>query len=156
MTDLIGRPSRPVDPRRAAATSPASTDPSRRYGTLAGRASLYVVGTGLALVGAHAVGIPTPPCPLRASTGFPCPFCGLTHVARELLTGHVAVVARHDPAALVLAAVVGVAVLAQLAALARRTTGPVVMTSRVAGGVVLVVLAVHWLTTIVTGGMFAA
>lgn len=128
---------------------------TRPYGTLAGRASLFTLGTGLALVAAHAVSIPTPPCPLRWATGFPCPFCGFTHVARELLTGQFAVVARHDPAGLVFAALVGVAVVAQLVAVSRRTRGPAFMTSRVAGIVVLVVLAAHWATTIVTGGMLS-
>ncbi|HET8929573.1 MAG TPA: DUF2752 domain-containing protein [Acidimicrobiales bacterium] len=128
---------------------------ARPYGTLAGRASLFVVGTGLALVAAHAVSIPTPPCPLRTATGFPCPFCGCTHIARELLSGGVAEVARHDPAGLVFAALVGVAVIAQLMAISRRIRGPAFMTSRVAGIGVLGVLAAHWATTIVTGGMLS-
>ncbi len=126
------------------------------YGTLAGRAALGVTGVGLALVAAHAVSIPTPPCPLRAATGFPCPFCGCTHIARELLTGGIGEVARHDPAGLVFAALVGVAVVAQFVAMVRRTQGPAFLTSRVAAVVLVVVLAAHWGTTIVTGGMLTA
>lgn len=131
------------------------TDATRHYGTLAGRASLFVAGTGLALVAAHAVSIPTPPCPLRWATGFPCPFCGCTHIARELVTGHVGVVAANDPAGLVFAALVGVAVVAQLVALARRSRGPALLETRLAAIVLVVVLAAHWGTTIVTGGMLS-
>lgn len=154
MTDLSQRPEDPtgsLDPS-IDGRAPGST-PS--YGTLAGRASLIVAGVGLTLVAAHAVSIPTPPCPLRWATGFPCPFCGCTHIARELLTGGVGVVASHDPAGLVFAALVGIAVIAQLVALARRSRGPAFLETRFAAVVLVVVLAAHWATTIVTGGMLS-
>ncbi|MBS1848173.1 MAG: DUF2752 domain-containing protein [Actinobacteria bacterium] len=122
-------------------------------GTFAGRSAVLVVGIGVGLVGVHAVGIPTPPCPLRAATGFPCPLCGMTHVARGVLTGNVALVARHDPAGLALALFAGVAVAAQLWAMARGESGPGFMTSRATWIVVAAVLAAHWVTTIFTGGM---
>ena len=127
-----------------------------QFGSMAGRAAVAVAGLGLGLVAAHAVSIPTPPCPLRSATNFPCPFCGMTHVARNLIEGHVGLVARHDPAGLVLAAALGVVVVAQVTAMIRRTDGPAFMSSRTLGIVLLVVLAAHWGTTIVTGGMLTA
>lgn len=142
--------------REPASSAAPDGEPARPYGTLAGRASLFVVGTGLAFVGARAASLPLPPCPLRAATGFPCPFCGFTHAGHSLVTGQIADVARVDPAALVFAALVGVAVLLQLVAVARRSRGPAFLTSRAAWVVVAVVLAAHWATTIVTGGMLDA
>lgn len=156
MTDVIHHQDNTSGTPGPVPTAVGELHPERTYGTFAGRASLYVAGTGLALVAVHAVGIPTPPCPLRWSTGFPCPFCGLTHVARALLTGHAGVVLGNDPAGLVLAVILAVAVLSQILSMVRRTTGPALLRSRTAGIVAAVVLAAHWGTTIVTGGMLTA
>jgi hypothetical protein len=152
-TGGVGRSVDVVAMRPGSSSTPV--EPSRPHGTLAGRASLFVAGAGLTLVAAHAVSIPTPPCPLRWATGFPCPFCGCTHIARELVSGHVGVVAANDPAGLVFAALVGVAVVAQLVALTRRSQGPAFLETRTAAVVLVAVLAAHWVTTIVTGGMLS-
>lgn len=153
MTDLIEGPDIGGESTR---TVPWAPDPPRSrfsYGTLVGRIVLPMSALGVGLVTVHALGIPTPACPLRSATGFPCPFCGLTHVARDVLTGQIATVARHDPAGLLLAAIAGVAVVAQVVAMVRRSDGPAFMTERIALVVIVAVLAAHWVTTIITGGM---
>lgn len=161
VTELIDHPD-PTESGSPAPTGPVSdpraptTTERASSGTLAGRVALFVAGIGSGLVAAHAVGLPTPACPLRSMTGFPCPFCGMTHLARDLFGGKFGIVVRNDPAGLVLAVILAVAVAAQIWALARRRRGPVFMTWRTAGLVVLGVLAVHWLTTIFTGGMLTA
>ncbi len=159
MTDLLERPDPPrsssVGSGPAAPPVPEPVGAWGRFsqGTIAGRSAVLLGGIGLGLVGMHALGLPTPPCPLRSATNFPCPFCGLTHLARDLLTGHLGLVASRDPAGFVLAVALVVAVVAQLFAVVRKTDGPKFMTSRVLGSLVLVALAVHWGTTIVTGGL---
>lgn len=125
------------------------------YGSTAGRAALITSVVGLGLVAGHAASLPIPSCPLRSMTGIPCPFCGLTHCARLVVRGDLGVIAGHDPAALALTVLLAVAVITQLVAIVRRRTGPAFMSSRVLGVVVLVVLAAHWATTIVTGGLVA-
>ncbi len=150
MTDLDERPGPPAAPPAPGAVDAGTETPG--VGSLAGRGALLVSGIGLGLVGAHAIGVPIPGCPLRTATGFPCPFCGLTRVARHVVTGEVGAVASVDPAALVLAGMLAVAVIVQVVAMTRRRPGPVIMTTLVAGVAVLAVLGVHWVTTIVTGG----
>lgn len=74
----------------------------------AGAAALGAAG----LLGASAAGGLT--CAFAATTGLPCPFCGLTHGVAELGAGHVqTAVALHPlaPLAVLLAAAVPVALL---------------------------------------------
>ena len=79
---------------------------------------LSVATSGTAALGAAGVlsasfvGLPT--CMLAATTGVPCPFCGLTHGVAELGAGHLATaVALHPlaPLAALLALTVPVALL---------------------------------------------
>src|SRR5690606_18544496 len=51
-----------------------------------GAAVAAVLGT--ALLALRATPIPTPPCPMRAVTGVPCPGCGMTRLADAVAHGH--------------------------------------------------------------------
>ncbi|MDX6677630.1 MAG: hypothetical protein QOE31_1682 [Solirubrobacteraceae bacterium] len=79
---------------------------------------LSVATSGTAALGAAGVlsagfvGLPT--CLLLATTGVPCPFCGLTHGVAELGAGHVATAVALHPLA-PLAALLAVAVPVALA-----------------------------------------
>lgn len=123
-----------------------------RYGT----AALATVAVGGALVvGRTAAGI-TLPCPLLALTGIPCPLCGTTTLATMVLRGELTDALTVDPA--------GVVVLATLALLAGihatggrsatlgrlRAVVPTIAMLGIAG------LAIHWLTTVVTGGALSS
>lgn len=51
------------------------------------RESLILVGAGIVHVGLNLAGLPGWVCPMRAATGIPCPGCGLTTAAVQLLHG---------------------------------------------------------------------
>lgn len=94
-------------------------------------------------------------CPLLASTGIPCPFCGITRLTDHLLHGDVALAVSTDPfgALLVvmlgLLAIVGVAVAFGRSSSFRRHQ---TITSLPVGGALLGALALHWTTTLLGGG----
>lgn len=154
MSQEVEQPRFAPQPEALAADHGASSQPEAS-GTFAGRVALLTAGVGAGLVGLHALGVPVPGCPLRATTGFPCPFCGLTTVARHLFTGEIGMVASADPAALALAVILAVTVVAQIVAMARRRRGPALFATPIFALGVLVVLAAHWATTILTGGILA-
>lgn len=125
---------------------------SRAHVVGAGAAS--AVGLGVALVAARTVGIHAPPCPFRAVTGIPCPGCGMTRLADAVAHGHLATAVTADAA--------GVALLVALAVLA----GVHLVRTRLLGGeparwmhrrwvpaLLVALVAVHWATTVVTGGL---
>jgi len=75
---------------------------------------LRVPGVALLATGALAAHLPGAwgmPCPLRATTGVPCPFCGLTTSVRDALGGRVGAAAAAAPLGIV---VIVVAVLVVL------------------------------------------
>jgi hypothetical protein len=79
------------------------------------RASRDVRVAGAALLGAAAVWplLPAHPplvCPLRATTGIPCPFCGMTRACVAAVHGHLAGSLAFNPAGVlvVVAAIVAV------------------------------------------------
>jgi hypothetical protein len=129
---------------------------SRRDGPAVGDPGPVAVGLGgigAALAVAGRLGLPRPVCPLRLLTGVPCPGCGFTHLADDLVGGHLATALRADPAAvaaaLALAVVAGVHVVARLRGRPSPTRGR-------AGAIYLVVgvlVAIHWATTVWTGGL---
>ena len=54
------------------------------------RESLILVGAGVFHLGLNLIGLPGWVCPIRAATGIPCPGCGLTTAAVQLLHGDIA------------------------------------------------------------------
>jgi len=136
----------PPDPDRAATRA-----------RVIGRASLTMVGAGAVLLAGRAVSLRLPPCPFRAATGIPCPGCGMTRLADAVAHGRIQQAVGGDAA--------GVAVLAVLAVLAGAYLVRVVigkgeppdwMRRRVLLGGIGALVLVHWVTTIVTGGLPSA
>lgn len=105
--------------------------PSLIRGSHAARGVPLAIATGLAacsagalLMGWSGVGTPTDTslilCPLRAATGIPCPFCGMTHGLLAVGDGDLHGALSHAPATpLVLALTVAILVAGPIA-LARR------------------------------------
>ncbi|HEY9291261.1 MAG TPA: DUF2752 domain-containing protein [Microlunatus sp.] len=59
------------------------------------------VAAGLALSGIYrttGIGVP---CPIRAFTGWQCPFCGATRMGAELMQGHLSAAFDYNPAVLI-------------------------------------------------------
>ncbi len=63
---------------------------ARSWALLSGVALLWTVARTMAPTGAGVDlhGYPLPACPLRALTGIPCPFCGITTGSSWLVRGH--------------------------------------------------------------------
>ena len=102
------------------------------------------------LLAGRLIGYQPSPCALLTHTGVPCPVCGLTRVAVQLLEGDVGAAVQVDPIGIVLLAVVAVVAGAQLVALAgrpapwlRRRWVPLVLT---------ILLAARWAVTVAAGG----
>lgn len=73
------------------------------------RLALGLCGVAVVHLGSRACGIAGWPCPILTATGLPCPGCGLSRAAVELLGGHFAnAMARHAFAPV---AIVGIALL---------------------------------------------
>ena len=88
---------------------------------------LRVPGVALLAAGVLAAHLPGGwgvPCPLHATTGVPCPFCGLTTSVRDTLGGHVGAGVAAAPLGL---AVIVVAVLGALGLGPARLRIPLVM-----------------------------
>lgn len=90
------------------------------------------------------------PCPMLATTGVPCPACGMTRLADTVVHGRVLEAAATDPAGLLFLGVVAVLAAAFVVSRVRRL--PRLRAVRAAPLALLVLLAAHWATTLLTGG----
>ena len=105
-----------------------------------------VVGSVYPLILAHTGGHGLE-CPLRALTGVPCPFCGLTTATVALTHGHWAAAAATSPLAYLVAALtLGTApvLVARNAGLAAQPSAWSPATRKRVGYVVAVVVALSW------------
>lgn len=136
-----------------AVSPPAPAPPPvgvERRGSATGWLAAGVGGVGAALLAGRLIGYRPAPCALLTHAGVPCPVCGLTRVAVQLLEGDVGAAVRVDPIGIVLLAVVAVVAGAQLVALAgrpgpwlRRRWVPLVLT---------ILLAARWAVIVAAGG----
>jgi len=116
-----------------------------------GSAAASTAAIGGALLAGRAVGIHLPPCPFLHLTGLPCPFCGLTRLADALAHLHVGHALSTSPAGVLL--LVGVGVLAATfatTAIGRRPPPPW-LGSRAVLPTILVLVGLHWATSIAFG-----
>ena len=133
---------------------PPDPDRSLTRARTVGQGALTLVGIGAALLAGRAVDLHAPACPFRAATGVPCPGCGMTRLADAVAHGRVADAVTAD--------VAGVAILVSLVVLAgaylvrvvvQKADPPAWMRSPLLVVGLVALVAVHWATTIVTGGL---
>lgn len=133
----------PPDPR-------PGTDRARTVG----QSALGLVGIGAVLLAGRAVSLHAPACPFRSLTGVPCPGCGMTRLADTLAHGHIATAVRADAAGVALLGVIAVLALIYLVQVTiKKRTPPAWMSSAFVPAVLGALVAIHWITTIVTGGL---
>lgn len=123
-----------------------------------GQASLTALGLGAGILALRAVDVSLPPCPFRAVTGVPCPGCGMTRLADAVAHGHLTTAVTADAAGVaILAAIVVLAVVYGVVALKRRRGTPAELPGWMRAAALPIALgalvAIHWATTIVTGGL---
>lgn len=117
----------------------------------AGTAAVAAVGLGTVLLAGRAVGLHAPPCPFRALTGVPCPFCGITRLSDSLAHLRIGDALSTSPAGVLLIVGLAVVAIAFVAARARRRPPPGWLGSSRLVPVAIAVVAVHWATSIVFG-----
>ena len=74
---------------------------------------LRAAGAGMVAVAAVWPVLPVHPpfaCPLRAATGVPCPFCGMTRAVVALVHGHVAASLAFNPAGILVVLIAALAI----------------------------------------------
>lgn len=98
-------------------------------------------------------------CPLLATTGIPCPFCGITRLTDHLVHGDVALAVTTDPFGVLLVGLLGLLAVVGMLTIMRRSTGSPFAVASVrapVGGALLAALALHWTTTLLGGGFVDA
>lgn len=121
-----------------------------------GQTSVALVGIGAVLLAGRAVSVHLPACPLRAATGVPCPGCGMTRLADAVAHGRIGEAAGADVAGVaILAVLLVVAVTYLVRVIIGKGDPPAWMRSPLLVIGIGALVAIHWVTTIVTGGMTA-
>jgi hypothetical protein len=135
-------------------TPPDEADPADRRARMIGQMSLGLVGLGTVLIAGRAVSVHAPPCPLRALTGVPCPGCGMTRLADAVAHGRIGLAAGADIAGVAILGVMAVIAVSYLVRVVIRKDEPPgwMRSPLLLVGIVLLV-AIHWGTTLVTGGL---
>jgi hypothetical protein len=119
-----------------------------------GQSALGLVGLGGVLLAGRAVGVHAPACPFRSLTGVPCPGCGMTRLADAVVHGRIGEAAGADLAGVaILGVLLVVAVTYLVQVVIRKGEPPRWMRSPLLLAGLVALLAVHWATTIVTGGL---
>lgn len=146
MTSLTSRPAPPP--------AAAPPDAGERRARAVGQSALGLVGLGGVLLAGRAVGVHAPACPFRSLTGVPCPGCGMTRLADAVVHGRIGEAAGADLAGVaILGVLLVVAVTYLVQVVIRKGEPPRWMRSPLLLAGLVALLAVHWATTIVTGGL---
>ena len=133
---------------------PPEPEPGAERARVIGQSALTLVGLGTLLVAARAVSLHAPACPFRSATGIPCPGCGMTRLADAVAHGRWSAAASADAAGVALLAVLAVLAVAYLVQVViRKRQPPGWMRSAAVPAVLVALVAIHWITTIVTGGL---
>ncbi len=136
------------------APPPPDPDPDTTRARAVGQGALALVGIGAVLLAGRAVSIHAPACPLRTVTGVPCPGCGMTRLADAVVHGRITDAVRSDAAGVGLLAVLTfLAVTYLVRVVIRKDEPPAWMRSPLLLIGVGALVAIHWVTTIVTGGL---
>lgn len=144
---------RPVPTTHEVHLAPA-IDPLDRRAHAVGQGALTLVGLGVVLLAGRTVGVHAPPCPFRSITGIPCPGCGMTRLADAVAHGHLERALHADGAGVAVLVVLLVLGAVHLATVVlRHQPPPAWMRSLVVPGVLVALMAAHWITTLVTGGI---
>ncbi len=129
-------------------------DPGANRARLVGQSALGLVGVGTLLIAGRAVSIHAPGCPLRSLTGIPCPGCGMTRLADAVVHARFVEAARADPAGVAVLGVLAVVAVTYLVRVViRKDEPPAWMRSPLLVIALAALVAIHWLTTIITGGL---
>ncbi|WP_421119960.1 DUF2752 domain-containing protein [Aquihabitans daechungensis] len=139
------------------APPPPDPDPGANRARIVGQSALGLVGLGALLIAGRAVSIHAPACPLRAVTGVPCPGCGMTRLADAVVHGRFREAAGADLAGVAVLGVLAVVAVTYLVRVViRKDDPPAWMRSPLLVVGLVALVAIHWVTTIVTGGLLTS
>lgn len=133
---------------------PPDPDPGANRARIVGQSALGLVGLGAVLLAGRAVSIHAPACPLRSLTGVPCPGCGMTRLADAVAHGRFGEATGADAAGVAILGVLAVIAVTYLVrVLIRKDEPPAWMRSPLLVMGLVALVAIHWVTTIITGGL---
>ena len=136
---------------------PPPPDPGAERARIVGQSAVGLVGLGALLIAGRAVSVHAPACPFLAITGVPCPGCGMTRLADSVAHGRIADAAGADLAGVALLVVLAVIAVTYLVrVIIRKRPPPGWMRSRTLVISLVALVAIHWITTIITGGILSS